>query len=253
MFKKNDYFQNIQRLLSEKYQNELTKKAQRDIEKLKKGEPLDYLIGFINFLGCRIDLSKRPFIPRVETEFWVGKLVRSYQKQAPAHLKCLDIFAGSGCLGIAVLSRIPGARVDFSEKSLKFLRQVKINLELNKISQKRYHLIKSDIFSEIRGKYDLILANPPYVPWRQKDLVQESVWRFEPKSAIFGGLDGLSHIRSFLEEAKKYLKPKGKIYLEFGFDQRIKLKTLLESFAYKHYRFFKDLYGRWRYLIISNT
>ncbi|MBI2113194.1 MAG: methyltransferase, partial [Candidatus Wildermuthbacteria bacterium] len=148
-------------ILKEKYQGVMTPEAVLDIAKLKQGEHVDYIIGFTEFLGCKIDLSKRPMIPRPETEYWVEKAIQELWKSRSASVWCLDLFAGSGCIGIAVLGHIPFARVDFGEKEKKFADQIKINATLNRIDRKRYRVFQSDVFSKIPYKYDYIFANPP--------------------------------------------------------------------------------------------
>ena len=216
MFSKNEKAE-VSWLLREKYGDfDLEKIHSDDKERLKKGEPIDYVIGFVDFLGCRIDLSKKPFIPRVETEFWTKRVIEDlslFRSKRP--LRCLDVFAGSGCIGVAILKHIDKTTVDFVDNDEKALEQIAINLRLNGISDKRYRLIKSDIFQNVDGHYDFILANPPYVPEKDIENVQKSVLEFEPREAIFGGPDGLFYIKGFLNKARFYLHPAGKIYMEF--------------------------------------
>jgi len=107
-------------LLNEKHKGRLTDRAKKDIERLKKGEPVDYLIGYKKFFGCKIDLRYKPLIPREETEFWVTRAIEDLQPPGGCKsstprglLSCLDVFAGSGCCGIAVLKHIPDSHCDF--------------------------------------------------------------------------------------------------------------------------------------------
>ncbi len=231
-------------ILKEKYKGEITEEFKKDLERLEQGEPVDYIIGFVIFLGCKIDLSFRPLIPRMETEYWVEQAVHDMKQKR--NIKCLDIFSGSGCIGIAVLKKIKDAKVDFAELDENLLKQIKINLGLNKIDKKRYRIIQSDIFDNIHGRYDYILANPPYVPSTRK--LDKSVSSFEPHKALFGGKDGLDYIKVFLKEADNYLKKGGKIYLEIDSPQEKKIRELLKG---RKYAFHKDQFGKTRYLILE--
>lgn len=228
----------------------------------KKEEPIEYRVGFSNFLNCRIDLSLKPFIPESETRYWVKRAIRGIQKAVPTgrqanqKIVCLDIFAGSGCIGIAILKHIKNARVDFAEIDKNFIKQIKINLKLNKIDSKRYKVIQSDVFEsphlkfKCGDKYDYIFANPPYIALKNKHLVQNSVYDFEPHKALFGGQDGLLYIRKFLEQARKHLNPNGEIWMEFDYLQKRGLEDLLKELNYKNYKICKDQFQTWRYIKI---
>ena len=95
--------------------------------------PEEYKQGFKDFLGVKIDLSKRPLIPREETEYWVSVVLKEIKEEA----ECLDLFAGSGCIGISILKNVKNSFCDFGEKEDLFLEQIKINLDLNDINKER--------------------------------------------------------------------------------------------------------------------
>ena len=252
-----DYQTEINWLLKEKYGGiGGGVEANRDVERIKRGEPVSYVIGFIDFLNCKIDLSQRPLIPRPETEFWVEKAIADIQRSAlnKESIKCLDMFAGSGCIGVAVLKNVPAATVDFIDSEGEALKQIQINCELNNIDTNRGHIIKSDMFGASTGglgTYDHIFANPPYIGENKKDEVQESVLKYEPRGALFAGEDGLKYIRSFLREAKKYLNKSGKIYMEFGINQKESIEQILQDLDYKKINFFQDQFQMWRYLVLA--
>jgi release factor glutamine methyltransferase len=238
-------------LLKEKYHGKTTKKFYRDVKRLEAGEPLDYVIGFTEFLGCKIDLSKKPLIPRPETEFWAERAVSAVRADKRPGLRCLDMFSGSGCLGVAVLSKTSVLLCDIADSQTKCLNQAEINCQINKISKERYKIIKSDVFSKIKGSYDFIFANPPYIPTKNKNKIQKSVLKYEPKEALFGGGDGLFYIRKFLKQAKNHLNPGGKIFMEFSPEQKKEIEKILKKYKYLKYEFRKDQYGKWRYIMIE--
>jgi len=217
-------------------------------------QPIEYKKGYTNFAGCKIDLFIKPLIPRKETEFWVRKIVNSLKiENWKLEISVLDMFAGSGCIGIAILKYIKNSHVTFAEINKNLTKQIKLNLKLNKINSKRYSVIRSDIFLSLKDqKFDYILANPPYISLKNKHLVQDSVYNYEPHLALFGGEDGLLYIRKFLKDARKYLKSNGKIYMEFDYLQKTDLEKLLKKLNYTNYKIYKDQFKKWRYVCIKN-
>ena len=223
-------------------------------------------VAFKIFNGAKINLSKFPVLPREETEFWVKKVLkglrtfssrsknldfslRSELKKEKKKLKILDLFSGTGCIGIAILKNIKNSLVDFGDIDDRALGQIKINLKLNKINPKRTGIIKTDIFSKIQGKYDLILANPPYVAKERLNEVQFLVKENEPRVAWYGGERGIVYILKFLKRVKNFLKKSGTIYLEFDPLQKKEIEKILKKENYK-FQFFKDQFGKLRYLKI---
>ncbi len=210
----------------------------------------------IKFINCKIDYKNQVFQPRIETEFWVGKeikelkakSVRSSSSRCDSIIEVLDIFAGTGCIGITILKNIKNANVNFVDISDVAIKQIKINLKLNNISKERYKIYKSNLFEKLKGeRYDFIFANPPYVALDRISEVQKEVLEKEPHISLFAGKDGMDYIRQFFLAVKKFLEPNGKIFLEFDPFQKKKIKEILEKEKFK-FIFKKDQFGKFRWL-----
>lgn len=209
------------------------------------------------FLNIKIDLSKKVFIPEVETKYWTKKAIREIQnfskKNPSSKIKILDIFAGSGFIGISVLKNVKNSFVDFVDIDDNAISQIKINLKLNKIPPKRYKVIKSDIFSNLpKKKYNFILANPPYVALKNIKEVQRSVLEKDPFISLFSGKDGLTHIRIFLRDLKNFLKKDGICFMEFDPRQVKEISKILSS-QNLGFEIKKDQFHLDRYVIIKNN
>ena len=215
--------------------------------------PEEYLQGFAIFLGNRIGLSRHVLIPRPETEFWTERAINDLKASGKNDLRVLDIFSGSGCIGIAVAKSLPRAMVDFADMSDDAVRQIEGNIGFNDIDKKLVNIYNSDIFNSVpRGcLYDAILANPPYIDPARIDEIQPSVLGCEPSVALFGGKGGLEIIEAFLEQAASFLKPDGFIYLEFDVSQLEAIENMAEAGGYASISFFKDQFGEWRFAKIN--
>jgi len=219
--------------------------------RLPQAFPAEYQKSLVKFLNCRIDLKNRVFIPRIETEFWVKKAIKKLRLIGARPLRVLDIFAGSGCIGIAVLKNIKDSFVDFIDIDKRAIEQIEINLSLNKILKSRYRIYKSNLFEKLKNKqYDFIFANPPYVAKERLGEVEPAVLKYEPKKAFLAGKGGLFFIRGFLKEAKKFLKQNGAIYLEIDPFQKEEIKKILLNVGYEEFKFFKDQFKKYRFVKI---
>jgi len=216
--------------------------------------PIEYERGYTKFLNCKIDLRNRVFIPRIETEFWVARAIKTIRTSNIEHrtLKVLDIFAGSGCIGISILKNVKNLLVDFADIDKKAIEQIKINLKLNKIPSQRYRIYQSNLFEKIKNKnYNYIFANPPYVAKERIKDVQLSVLKYEPKTSFLAGKKGFFYIKKFLKEAKRFMKPGGIIYLEFDPEQKNDILNILKKKNYKNSQFFKDQFKKWRFAKVN--
>jgi len=242
-------------LLKEKYKGEKKPAFFADLEELKKGIPLAYIIGNMPFLDTVIDLEYKPLIPRSETEFWVNDFINEIKlkKQDVDGFQILDIFSGSGCIGIGILKNLTNTKVDFSEINENYIKQIEKNLLLNNINNLRYNIFQSNIFNNIDKdlKYDVILANPPYISKDRKNEVQESVLMNEDHDALFVQDNGLYFLKQIIIEGKKFLKKNGQIWIEFDPWQVDLINIFLKKEDIENYVFWKDQYKKNRVLIVT--
>lgn len=209
----------------------------------------------IRFNNVNLILSAGVFQPRIETWFWTKKALENYvspklEKDLANRnpIRVLDIFAGSGCIGIFLLKNLERITIDFIDSSLKAVEQMKTNLKLNKIKEKRYRIFQSNLFGKIKGEeYDFIFANPPYVALSRISEVSQEVLSNDPKESLFAGKDGIFFIKRFLEGAGDYLKEDGEIFMEFDPCQRALIKKILQKQRLKPF-FFKDQFEEYRWL-----
>jgi release factor glutamine methyltransferase len=231
-------------LLEEKYHGKETSEFFADIKRLEAGEPLAYIIGWVDFLGCRIDLSVRSLIPRPETEFWVEGAIKEISN-TKGQIKILDLFSGSGCIGVALAKQLPNAIIDFGEKDPLLCEQITKNITQNNIEGGRIRVLHTDVFFNITDAYDYILANPPYIDPTQKDSVDQSVLLYEPHEALFADNGGLSFIQQLLTDGPAHLKPGGTLFIEFGKDQKEDIARLIKGTPWT-IEFKQDQFGLWR-------
>jgi len=200
-------------------------------------------------MKVKIDLSKKVFKPRTETKYWAEKALQEIGKRFSQNkeLRILDLFAGSGFLGLLALKYFTQAIVHFADISEDAIEQIKINARLNNIPNAKYKILRSNIFSEIGERYDVILANPPYVALARISEVQSDVLKNEPAQALFSGKDGLDVIRKFLNEASQHLKPGGMIFMEFDPLQKQNIEQILRNKGFV-FDFRKDQFEQYRWL-----
>jgi release factor glutamine methyltransferase len=227
-----------------------------DLLRLQNGEPLAYVIGWVPFLGAKIYLDSLPLIPRAETEYWVANAVEKIKdcakKYNKENVKVLDLCAGSGCIGVAVLKNITGAQVDFVEIDTKHHENIKKNILENGIDLNRTKIFGGNLFENLNTnelgdqKYDFILTNPPYVNPQYINDVQDGVLKNEPHLALFGGNDGMQIVREILQNAPKFLNENGVLYIEHEPHQATEIQTILpgivplpDQFGVMRYSVFK--------------
>ena len=239
----------VEWLLKEKFNGVETPEFHADVLRLKGGEPLAYVIGWIPFYDCKIDVSLHPMIPRPETEFWVERAVGELRALGKPTLRLADTFSGSGCIGIALLKHLPNATVDISEFDPKLTEQLRINVRLNDIDEARANCAQADALSALTGTYDAIFANPPYIDPAAIPEMDESVINFEPHLSLFAGERGLDYVKIIITDGGKFLNDGGTFYVECDAHQRAWIEELLVGTPWKH-EFWLDQYDQVRFLIL---
>lgn len=220
----------VQALLHEKYEGVETAQYETDKGRLAEGEPIDYVIGWKPFLDCRVFLDSRPLIPRTETEYWVEKAILEIKRErGDAPLSCLDLFAGSGAIGVSILKRLPNARVDFGELEAVHFSTILKNIRENGAGEARTRVIKTDVWGAVAETYDFVFANPPYLSEARRKRVQKSVLAYEPASALFAKENGLELIKKTIEGVPRHLRKEGALYLEHEPEQAKAILALAAS------------------------
>ena len=233
----------VARLRIDKYKGRETPELLEDIQKMTKGEALEYLLGEVRFCDAKVDLSLRPMIPRPETEYWVKQAIEDILSTRREYvLRCLDLFSGSGCVGLAVLKNIGEATMDFIELDPKLKDQIEISIAKNNIKKLRARVLTGDTWEGAAGAYDCIFAVPPYVPSSMKEEVMKELSAEKPLS-FFDKEEGFYFHTQVLSKAKNYLKDGGALYLEFDITQREKIEEMAKDYGFTTLSFFKDPYG----------
>jgi len=187
-------------------------------------------------------------IPRPETEYWVKNAIENIEFSLGSREKkfhALDIFAGSGCIGVAVLKHFPNAYIDFVDIDAQALAQIKINAKQNNVLSCA-NIIRSNGFKNIKKQYDYIFANPPYIDELGMEKLPVSVKKYEPPLALFGGKDGMDTVTVFLAQVFGKLKPNGVLWMEFGAGQKGKIQKIIHDISVIDFEFLRDQYGKWR-------
>ncbi len=203
-------------------------------------EPTAYITGVQPFLSLDLYVEPSVLIPRPETELLVENVLRSNVQSAKS---ILDVGTGSGAIAVSLAKHLPGANVvgiDTSEEALAIARK---NAGRHRVTE-RCRFLRSDMFDNVEGVFDLIVSNPPYIPSSDMDGLQPEVRDWEPRAALDGGPDGLRYIRLLIEQTPAHLKPAGNLWFEFGFGQSRKIEEMLASNRnYKDIRIIKDYSG----------
>ncbi len=245
----------VEQLRIQKHDGKETEEFLKDVIKMAQGEPLEYILGEVTFCGTVIDLSLRPMIPRPETEYWVYQAIQDTKDNKSNQigdktsngnydlkpLRVLDLFSGSGNVGISFLKKIKECTVDMIEIDPNLKKQIEISLIKNIIDPTRVKIITGDTWEGATGVYDIITVVPPYVPPQMKDEVMKEL-HAEAPLAFFDKEDGYFYHKQVLSRASEFLKKGGELYLEFDITQKETIEKLAQENSFNSYTFLLDPY-----------
>ena len=207
------------------------------VDQRSKGKPIAYITGKKDFWKYEFDILENVLVPRPDTELIVEQVLEITKQKSK--LKILDIGVGSGCILLSVLKEkknFCGVGIDVSKRSIDTSKINALKLNLNN----RTKFFKSNVDNFFYGKYDLIISNPPYIKKLDLKYLDKDVINFEPKSALDGGLEGISEIRKVINKSSELIKINGKLVLEIAFNQRIKVIKLLKEKGFYINNILKD-------------
>ena len=220
-------------------------KLEEGLKKLEEGIPPQYIVGNTNFYGNIIKVNKNVLIPRFETELLVEKTYNYIKKYFPNKINILDIGTGSGCIAIT-LKKIVHAKVTAVDISKEAWEIAKENANKNNV---KIDFIKSNLFSNVKDKFDVIISNPPYIA--DNEIIDQRVKNNEPHIALYAKNNGLEFYEKILKEANNYLKEKALIAFEIGEKQGKEISKIAQKYFKKAYiTIEKDLPGKDRFVFI---
>ena len=213
------------------------------VAQLRRNKPIQYVLGYADFFGMRFRVTPAVLIPRPETEELVQWVVEDHRDAAP---RILDVGTGSGCIAVALKKNLPDATVFATDISTNALRIAAENAETNRAE---VHFIQHDVETHFAGdktgKLDIIVSNPPYVPFSEKEGMHPNVTEFEPPEALFVPDRHLFKFYSLIAQAGHYFLIKGgMIYFEIHEKFGDRIKELLASQGYGDIVLRQDINGK---------
>lgn len=218
------------------------------IKKISTGIPIQYITNNQEFMNLNFYVDENVLIPQPDTETLVEEVINEYKEK-----KCeiLDLCTGSGAIAISLAKYINESNIVASDISMKALQIAKLNAKKNLV-RKKIEFIESDMFNKIyKDDFDIIVSNPPYIKTKVIEELDKQV-KNEPHIALDGGADGLKFYKIIIENAYKYIKNEGKVFLEIGYDQKNELINLFkENNHYENIYSKKDLGGNDRIIVAT--
>lgn len=214
-----------------------------------KGEPLEYILGEVDFFHCRIHISPDVLIPRQETEILLDMVCKRLREMDLKNKTAWDICCGAGCLAIGLKKALPELEVSASDISPKALEIAKKNSLANEVD---VLLLQGDLLTPFaQKKADIVLCNPPYVSDPEYASLDRGVKDFEPKRALVGGPTGLEFYSRLAAELPPYLNPGAKIFFEIGTGQGNAVKSIFNASCWKVKEVERDWAGHERFFFLE--
>lgn len=214
-----------------------------------RGEPVEYILGNVDFYGCHLHVGADVLIPRPETEVLLDKICTLLEKEGQMPGTAWDLCTGSGCLGLGLKKRFPHLRVvlsDISERALKVAGENALRNQLE------VSLIHGDLLLPFEGqKADLVVANPPYISKEEVSRLDRGVKDFEPHLALIGGETGFEFYERLAKELPAYLNPRARVFFEIGAGQGEKILTFFEKSCWVAKFFETDYSGLDRFFFLE--
>ena len=218
------------------------------IKEIVEGKPIQYITNNQEFMKLNFYVDKNVLIPQPDTETLVEKVLNMVDKNEK--IKILDMCTGSGAIGVSLAYYLNKSQITLADISNEAIKVAKVNAKKNKV-QERTRFIKTDMFENIKEKFDIIVSNPPYIKTNIIHTLEKQVQN-EPHIALDGGEDGLEFYKILIEEAPKYLEKSGKLFLEIGYDQKQEVENLArQNGNYEKIETIKDLSQNDRVIILS--
>lgn len=217
------------------------------IRRRKLGEPIAYIVKNKEFWKHSFYVDRNVLIPRPDSEIIIEEALKHIDRKNKGFI--LDIGTGSGCLVISLAKERPSFSyfaIDISKKAIKI---AKVNAKMHQL-ENRIKFYQSCVDNFFKGKYDLIISNPPYISKFKLKYLEKDIFGFEPLIALEGGLDGSSILNKVIKKSSSLLKVGGKLILEIGFDQKLKTMKFLKNEGFYVNKVVKD-YGNNDRCIIS--
>ncbi len=210
------------------------------LSRRSKFEPVQYILGSVEFYGLEFEVNKSVLIPRPETEILVEEIINSFNKEDTT--KILDVGTGSGNIAVSLAVHLPESKIIAIDSSIDALNTAKKNSELNNTKDRinfiEWDINSGDLFPE--KDFDIVVSNPPYVSETDFTKLQPELKIYEPKVALTDNADGLSFYKSICTKSKDLLKTGGQIFLEAGMGQAEKIKDILLNNNYSNVKLKKD-------------